>query len=145
MTGDSMNRVRQTSIDAYNNIKQNGLLARKRWEVYDYLFHNGPCTARSMVKSLTEQGITLGWSCTGRLSELREAGVVIELGTVKCPETNQTVILWDVTSLATPIKPPKKLNRIKELEAEIERLRGILAAHGIAEQTEMFPTKEDPF
>ena len=44
-----------------------------------------------------------------RLGELRDIGVVTELGTVSCPITGRRVILWDVTSkLPTNFEKPHK-------------------------------------
>lgn len=63
-----------------------------------------------------------------RLSELRDRGVVKELGEVKCPISGHQVILWDVTK-DLPANPPRKVSkleaaraRIKELEAKVDEL-----------------------
>lgn len=41
---------RQTSISVYNEIRENGLLSRMRWAVYDKLFQYGPATASELAK-----------------------------------------------------------------------------------------------
>lgn len=92
--------VRQTSIDSYNAIKENGLLSRRRWQFYDILFKYGPLTGGEAFQYLKQHhGIAMptNSNTTTRLGELRNLGVAVELGTKKCPVTGQNVILWDVT------------------------------------------------
>lgn len=87
--------TRQTSIDAYNKIKNDGLLTRLRWEVYKVLYEHGPLTANELAvryfSSLQYQSVS------SRFSELRDMGVVQELGKKKDDYTKMSVILWDVT------------------------------------------------
>lgn len=97
--------VRQTSIDAFNAIKDSGLLSTRRWQVYEYLFKNGPCTAKQVTGNL-RSGLQDSGGYNTRLSELRRMGVVQEVGKVECPESGHNVILWDVTD-----KMPKKLHK----------------------------------
>ncbi len=94
--------VRETSIAAFNAIKENGLLSKRRFQVYDFVFHNGPVTARQVTKALLRQGENSGNFAT-RLSELRTAGVVREVGKVLDPETGMSVLSWDVTA-KLPVK-----------------------------------------
>ena len=42
--------IRQTSIDCYNKIKAEGLLSKRRLEVYEILFHHGQLTANEIVR-----------------------------------------------------------------------------------------------
>lgn len=98
---------RQTSIDAYNKIKEEGLLSRRRWEIYDVVFKNGPMTSaeafRKLILANTIRNIT---QSRARFTELRDSGVFQECGTKVCSVTGMTVILWDVTS-RLPIKAEK--------------------------------------
>jgi hypothetical protein len=61
-----------------------------------------------------------------RLSELRDQGVVEEVGQKICMVSGYEVILWDVTGLLP--KPFKKSSQTKSsrLEAENRRLKGLL-------------------
>ena len=96
--------IRDTSIEAYQTIKQEGLLSRARLEVYLALFSMGPCTAGELfIKRVSAHKLVKGSVCA-RLTELRQIGVVKEVGEKICEATGQNVILWDVTS-----KLPKKL------------------------------------
>lgn len=106
--------TRQTSIEAYREIKENGLLSKRRWQVYDYLFHNGPATARQAVLAISNEfgnnvSIAFG-SLATRFCELRRSGVIEEVGTIIDKETKHEVILWDVTkNLPKKIVKPKKI------------------------------------
>lgn len=113
--------TRETSIEAYNHIKNNGLLSKRKMQVYDYLYKNGPATGMDVTDALSN-GKDHG-SYSTRLSELREAGVVKECGKVKSNHSTHEVILWDVTSKKDPIKPVKKKTKVQLLNQEIEELK----------------------
>jgi hypothetical protein len=88
--------VRQTSIEAFHTIKECGLLSRRRFEVYEYIFKNGPISANEMCRSMLTQGKTFS-SYNARFSELRDRKVIAEVGTKQDEITKQKVIIWDVT------------------------------------------------
>jgi len=93
--------IRQTSIDAYNAIRDNGLLSERRWQVYDVLYDIGPATGGEVFKEFKKRyGITAptNSNVTTRLGELRQMTVVMELGVKACTVSGQRVILWDVTA-----------------------------------------------
>lgn len=119
-------QVRETSIEAYNQIKAEGLLSERRFQVYQILFKYGPISSGQMVeiakkhKKLCHTG-----SFQGRLSELRDIGVVAEVKKGPCPITGRNVIFWDVTK-RLPIKlkrPETKDQIIARLERENAELR----------------------
>jgi hypothetical protein len=91
--------MRETSIEAYNQIKAAELLSQKRWEVYDILFHRGPLTAGEVFLVGKELGYShMKNNISTRLTELRNLGVVKECGERECTLTKKNVILWDVTA-----------------------------------------------
>lgn len=102
--------TRQTSIAAYRSIKENGLLSKRRWEVYDYLFVNGPCTALRVWREVAPKSANGG--ITTRFSELKRMGVVQEVGETK-DATGMRAILWDVTA-RLPIPLQKKAARSRK-------------------------------
>ena len=112
---------RNTSIQAYQTIKENGLLSWRRMEVYECLYHHGPMTGKQLTISLNTNQSNSGAYAT-RLSELRDRGVVQELGTTKCEYTGYEVILWDVTSnLPTDFKkPPSEKEELREENASLK-------------------------
>lgn len=106
--------IRETSIEAYHKIKDDGLLSERRWQVYSVLYKIGPATGGEVFKEFKRQyGITTptNSNVTTRLGELREMEVAKELGTRVCSVSGQNVILWDVTK-SLPVKL-EKAARIK--------------------------------
>lgn len=115
---------RDTSFRAYKQIKEEGLLGRLRWAVYDCLYKNGPLTQRKTWELITHNGSANG-GITTRFSELERAGVIKTIGKTNCESTGRLVYLWDVTS-AIPVavpKPETNQQKVKRLEAELKALR----------------------
>lgn len=90
--------TRQTSIEAYNTIKENGLLSARRWQVYKTVYENGPITSAEAFQIMNQgspmRNIT---QSRARFTELRDMGVFTEVGKRICSVTGMTVILWDCT------------------------------------------------
>lgn len=100
--------TRETSIDAYQEIADNGLLSARRLEVYKALYDHGPCTAAEMLSSMS-MGSSAPNQIRARLNELRSLGVAREVGTRPCRITGMRVIVWDVTSnlpVGVPARTP---------------------------------------
>lgn len=113
--------ARQTSIDAYDQIKDEGLLSDLRWKVYDHLYNHGPLTAKQITVALTCHDESSGVYNT-RLSELKRLGVILEVDEGPCPISGRKVIHWDVTD-ALPSEPDKKMTskqKIAFLRATLE-------------------------
>lgn len=103
--------TRQTSIEAYHTIKENGLLSERRWQVYDLVFRHGPLTGNQLIQLARKEYPMLNTGAFNiRLSELRKMGVVEEIRTVVCPVTGHNVIEWDVTDrLPLKLENPKRI------------------------------------
>jgi hypothetical protein len=128
--------VRRTSIDAYRTIRDNGLLSARRWEAYDILYRYGPMTSNEIFERAKLHGNpNYRHNTNARMTELRDRGVAVEVGTKKCSVTGHNVILWDVTE-ALPRKPTRSVSvrpSKKELRDAANELRGIykfLRDHG---------------
>lgn len=85
--------IRETSREAWEWINASGLLGKRQLAVYNWLYRNGPATAREV-----EVGLGDGDGPHKRLPELRRRAVVQELGKRACKETGRNAILWDVTA-----------------------------------------------
>lgn len=112
--------IRQTSIDCYNQIRAEGLLSKRRWEVYDIVFKRGPMTSNETFDYSSLKGVD-GYrhNANARMTELRDSGVVQEIGTTICSKTGRTVILWDVTDkLPTKAESPLEPVTISPQDAE---------------------------
>ena len=110
--------ARQTSIDCYNEIKSSGLLSERRWEIYDIVFKHGPMTSNETFDYSLLKGVD-GYrhNANARMTELRDVGVVQELGTTICSKTGRTVILWDVTdNLPTKLSLTKKKGKKEKIK-----------------------------
>jgi hypothetical protein len=84
--------MRQTSIDCYNAIKADGLLSKRRLQVYESIFNYAPCTASEVFNDKN-----LKTNQSGRFTELRDLGVIYEKGERLCNVTGRNVIEWDLT------------------------------------------------
>ena len=85
--------TRQTSIDCYRQIKEQGLLSKMRFKVYSALLSMGkPSTTREVYKTMDviKQEAT-------RFTELRKLGVIYEVQNRKCTITGRTSIEWAST------------------------------------------------
>jgi hypothetical protein len=102
--------TRKTSIEAFNKIKQEGLLSKRRFEVYEALYTSAPCTSSEAIRNAkTTFGV---FGVSSRFTELRDLGVIYEKGEKKCTITGRNVIEWDLTN-GLPINF-KKNNKTKK-------------------------------
>ena len=100
--------IQQTSIDAHNEIKANGLLTGIKWMVYAWLFENGPATQKEVCAGLEMDVRTI----TPRFAEmLRDGAIQIlpDYANRPCRHTGHVVSLWDVTP-NLPKKAPQTEN-----------------------------------
>ncbi len=110
---DRMN-IRQTSIDCYRQIKSEGLLSKRRLEVYEALYISAPCTSSEAIRNAkTTFGV---FGVSSRFTELRDLGVIYEKGIKKCSVTARNVIEWDLTD-KLPVKF-KNNNKTKKQRIE---------------------------
>jgi predicted transcriptional regulator len=95
--------IRETSIETYRSIKEDGTLGRLKFQIYEFLFNHGPASIRDAARHFKGQYSN---SLSTRFSELRNVGVVREVGSTTDPVTGRRVILWDVTK-NLPVKLEK--------------------------------------
>ena len=114
-------KTRQTSIDCYNKIKSEGLLSKRRLEVYEALLPTAPCTSSEAIRNAkTTFGV---FGVSSRFTELRDLGVIYEKDVRPCKVTGRNVIEWDLTDrLPVSIKNPNKTKKQK-INAALNSLR----------------------
>lgn len=95
--------VRKTSIAVFRQIEAEGLLSKRRFQAYKVLFDMGPLTAMEVSHAARIPGL---WK---RCSELKEMGVVEEVGERTCKVTGRLAYLLDVNEN----KPVKKVKTQK--------------------------------
>lgn len=118
---------RETSIAVYQQIEAQGLLSKRRFEVYSYLFNNGPATQMETTKVLCKDGLITQHSYTPRFAELEKMGVIKIVGERTCTVTGRNVLSWDVTdSLPTEYERKPSLKKVlgfikdKNLEEDLK-------------------------
>lgn len=102
--------IRKTSIEAYRQIKEEGLLSRMRFLVYEIIYEHGPLTiaeASTFVPKIDSRSIS------PRFAELLNIGVIETIGEKTCNVTGRNSTLWDVTE-----KLPKKLTKPTKIKCK---------------------------
>ena len=106
--------MRQTSIDCYNQIKEQGLLSNMRFKVYEAILKKAPCTSGEAFATMTTKENQISQS-RARFTELRNLGVIYEKGEKQCSITGRNVIEWDLTDrLPVNLKNPNKTKQQKK-------------------------------
>lgn len=104
--------IRDTSIDTYYEIKDNGLLSEMRLQAYGLLVDHGAMTANELMAKAKEYYPNISHqrveSLGRRLSELRDLGCVDEVGIVVCSITKRKCIKWAVNGKLPIIQIDKK-------------------------------------
>jgi hypothetical protein len=112
------------SISAYNIIKQNGLLSKLRFRVYDIIYQFGPITIKDVHAKLKAGGPIEINSTSPRFIELVRLGVIEESGVTQCPITGHNVALYSVTG-RLPIKLPASKLKARAVRELIDHVRYI--------------------
>jgi len=114
--------TRQTSIDCFNQIKEQGLLSNMRFKVYEAILKEAPCTSGEAFATMTTKENQISQS-RARFTELRELGVIYEVQNRKCTITGMNVIEWDLTDrLPVTLKNTNKTKKQKVNDA-VDSLR----------------------
>lgn len=95
--------MRKTSIDAYNEIREKGLLGPLQLAVYEIVFLKGPITQGEVWHDHlpSRQRPTV----TPRFAELERLGVISSTGERPCRVTGKRARTWEATK-NLPEKPP---------------------------------------
>ncbi len=120
--------TRKTSIEAYNAVLHSGMVGNRHKEIYRIIYAHGPMTANECFNMLAKglgDDFRFDSNTRSRLTELRERGLLQELGTRPCTVTKRKCILWDVTDECPSKLEPKKTKDqiIQELQKQIDTLK----------------------
>lgn len=110
--------IRETSIRVYNQIKSEGLLSKMRLRVYEAILNNAPCTSGEALSSMLKSDNVLSQS-RARFTELRDRGVIKEIGQRSCNITGRRAIIWDLTD-ELPTEPEARNIRPRGFKKSIE-------------------------
>lgn len=97
---------RQTSAQAYHQIKEEGLLSKRRLQVYSIIADHGPINCRGIINIAARGQVTNTGAISGRLSELEKMRVITEAFRDKCPITGHQTAMWMITN-RLPVKIEK--------------------------------------
>jgi len=123
--------TRQTSIDCYNAIKSEGLLPKRRMEVYEAIYNCAPCTSAEAIKTILEKSGNVLSQSRARFTELRDQQVIYERGVRQCKITGRKAIEWDLTDrLPVDIS---ELNKARK-QAKFEKWKKQGEANGFFKQ-----------
>jgi hypothetical protein len=99
--------TRETSIRVFNQIKEEGILCKRKLQVYQALFDQGPLTQSEVINIF---GTKLSNSIRPRFAELERMGAIQVTGERVCTVTGRMVLTWDVTkNMPVKVKKPKKI------------------------------------
>ena len=106
--------INQNSMDAFNHIKKNGLLSDKRLKVYHIFLQYPDGLTGSEVSEIYKDHYPSSQhseTIRNRITELRDMGVLDEVGNVACKFTKRTVMKYRVnTNIPTKLQVKKSLN-----------------------------------
>ena len=89
--------VRQTSIDAYNQIKKDGSLTKLKLQVYHCIMRNDNFTAAELHNSFYYLQVKQISTVRARITELNQLGCIESLNVRKCRITGRQAHTWTLT------------------------------------------------
>jgi hypothetical protein len=132
--------TRLTSIEAYQKMKDRGLLSKRRLEVLEALVKiKIPSTQNEVYRWMVEHQKTRAQinGVNPRFAELEARKVIASSGFRKCAVTGERCMVWIVTGNLPVAPEPKKTvtQKLHEALAEINRLKERLAMYEQAART----------
>ena len=116
---------RETSIKAYREALASGLISNRRAEILKVIAEHGPITSMEVFKIIDdanpEKLVKVGRYNRGRFSELRDMGVIAEVGVRKDKITGFEVTVYDMTG-RLPVKLEKTSKLSRSAKEAVERL-----------------------
>ena len=112
--------ISQNSIDAYHTIINNGLLSKRRTEVYKLIALHGAQTQNEVFRrALVDNPNTLQNSFNPRFAELERLGVISVVGSKKDEVSGMTCSLWESTG-NLPSKVKKSLTMTEKYHLALD-------------------------
>jgi hypothetical protein len=107
----SIPRHRETSIAAFYNSLHDGLITKRKQQVYTCLQEIGPATMNETIDVVQRRYPAKGQSLRPRFSELRDDGLIREVGERACRITGVVCVLWECVPQAEYV-PPLLVKRV---------------------------------
>ena len=103
--------TRETSLEAFKQLIDSGVLGAMRGVVWAWLFRHGPATRNEVAHGIN----MVPNDCSTRLKELVDMGNAREVGEDRCRITGRNVILYDVTKQTWAGMLPKRRGKGKPI------------------------------
>ncbi len=116
--------IQTTSIQTYDAIKNSGLLSDKRMKVYDIFYENPQGLTGTQVSNIFKSKFPSAEhseTIRNRITELRDMGVLYEVGIVECEYTHRNVMKFALTD-NLPVPLPKKLTLQQKVDNVLESI-----------------------
>lgn len=112
--------INSVSIEVYHSIKNSGILSDKRMKVYDIFYENQQGLTGSEVSEIYKSKYPSSKhseTIRNRITELRDMGVLDEIGIVTCQYTNRSV-----TKFRLNHKMPTSLEKKETLNEKLDKI-----------------------
>lgn len=112
--------IQQTSIETYRKIVASGLLSDKRLKVYQIFYEHPQGLTGAQVSEIFKSKYPSSRhseTIRNRITELRDMGVLYEMGKTQCKLTHQSVMLFGVTN-----NIPTKLEKKQTLNEKVDAI-----------------------
>ncbi len=96
---------RDTSLEAFKELRDSGKLKERCVQIYDALATHGPMTASEIASHI---GLPRD-SISPRIAELCDVGLVIDVAQRKCRITGRRCVVWEKTFIAGGTRQKKRL------------------------------------
>lgn len=114
--------IRDTSIQAYEEISESGLLQSQKEMVYQFLKELGPSTQREIEKHYEHVTGHKEALVRCRFAPLEREGLIQPIGKRPCKITGREALIWEADSQSPRYKRPQsKAQEIKELKDTVAR------------------------
>jgi hypothetical protein len=120
--------VRETSLEVYKRINDEGLLSKMRLKVYNELYKHGPCTCGELMRAMRVDKLDRQGNVWSRLCEMRDQGVVAEVDKRECTVTGNKQLVWATTNSLPDKYIPRKTKKEK-VDEIINDLKAIKNTH----------------
>jgi len=103
--------MKRTSIEAYNEIKESGLLGKRMFEVYSLIYKHGPISANDLIRVVRAKGIDANQTgYNARFCELEQRGAIERSGFTVDILSRKRCNTY-IVSGNLPVPPLKRLGR----------------------------------
>ena len=116
--------IQKTSVETYYAIKNSGLISDKRLKVFDIFWEHPDGLTGTQVSEIFKNKYPSSKhseTIRNRITELRNMGVIDEIGVVECDFTNRKVMKFAISN-RLPVPLEKKLTLNERIDSVLESI-----------------------